>query len=141
MDKKKLELSNAEQEMILSFLVDLEESFGNAGCNNMCIADTPGNQAILTEMWWQAWKNEDGEFLVPDYLLLHHLIDKLKTSWGKQRKIEIPKPAPCEKCGEDVCGYKPIFCCTDIECSCGGRPLEPCLCCVCDQEINPIVPR
>lgn len=42
----------------------------------------------------------------------------------------------CEFCGADVPGWKPAFCCNGSECSCGGRPIEPCVCSVeCGYEL------
>ena len=42
----------------------------------------------------------------------------------------MPTSYPCEICGQPVTDYVPIFCCDGHECSCQGRPTEPCTCSV-----------
>ena len=41
----------------------------------------------------------------------------------------------CEECGVDVPGYEPQICCSGHECGCMGRPVEPCLCAKCWEEL------
>ena len=40
----------------------------------------------------------------------------------------MPTPYQCEVCGKPVDDYEPTFCCDGRECSCQGKPTEPCLC-------------
>lgn len=42
----------------------------------------------------------------------------------------MPTPYQCEVCGKPVDDYVPSFCCDGHECSCQGRPTEPCTCSV-----------
>ncbi len=37
-------------------------------------------------------------------------------------------PYQCEVCGKTADDYEPTFCCDGRECSCQGRPTEPCTC-------------
>lgn len=40
----------------------------------------------------------------------------------------MPTSYQCEICGQPVLDYVPSFCCDGHECSCQGRPTEPCTC-------------
>jgi hypothetical protein len=34
----------------------------------------------------------------------------------------------CLICGKPVPDYRPVYCCSDFDCGCGGQPLDPCVC-------------
>ena len=44
----------------------------------------------------------------------------------------------CEDCGVYVDDYKPAYCCkvASMNCDCGGRPVEPCLCGECFDKLK-----
>ena len=42
----------------------------------------------------------------------------------------------CLICGKPIPDYEPKFCCSGFECTCGGRPIEPCVCSArCDAAV------
>jgi hypothetical protein len=86
--KMKVELTDTEHKILMEFLDTLNDSFNNAGCNDLYLVDTPENRELvananLATFGKDAEKEalevyaEDGEILTMDTTILSYIMGKI----------------------------------------------------------------
>lgn len=104
-----MSLSKQEARLIAGFLGHLCERFGNDGCNDMTLEDTPENRKLIAASeadelekhgdanYYAVEPGGDGNLHTSNTATLHHLLDRFLQEYGLT-KADVPdvNATPCE---------------------------------------------
>lgn len=81
-------ITNNDVTILLNFLEDLSERFGNAGCNDMELPDTPENRSLIEEALepGETFTVVGNKLLTSDFIVLDAIRNRLAADYGIERR-------------------------------------------------------